>query len=109
MIGTLIEQVVGNSVNGVLDGILVAAAAWAFLRVAGTRNSGLRFAVWFSALLAIVAVFGFHHSSTTTYPALPEILIPSHWAMYLFAGWAVLAAVALARVGVGLWHLQRIH
>ena len=108
--GGLIEQVVGNSVNGVLDGILVATAAWAFLRVAGTRNSGLRFAVWFSALLAIVAVFGFRHSSTVTpYSGLPEILIPSSWAMYLFAGWAVLAGIALARVGVGLWHLRRIH
>jgi len=110
MMGTLIEQVVGNSVSGVLDGILVAAAAWAFLRVAGTRNSGLRFAVWFSALLAIVAVFGFRNSSAVTaYRGLPEILIPSTWAMYLFAGWAVLAAIALARVGVGLWRLQRIH
>src|SRR5215472_15902445 len=108
--GGLIEQVVGNSVNGVLDGILVATAAWAFLRVAGTRNSGLRFAVWFSALLAIVAVFGFRNSSAVTaYRGLPEILIPSTWAVYLFAGWAVLAAIALARVGVGLWRLQRIH
>ena len=110
MMGGLIEQVVGNSVNAVFDGILVAAAAWGFLRVAGTRNSGLRFAVWFSALLAIVAVFGFRNSGTITpHPALPEILIPSKWAMYLFAGWAVLAGIALARVGVGLWHLGRIH
>jgi len=109
MIGALIEQVVGNSVNGVLDGILVATTAWAFLRMAGTRNSGLRFAVWFSALLTIVAVFGFRNSSTIApYAHVPEILIPSNWAMYLFAGWAVLAGIALARVGVGLWHLRRI-
>ena len=110
MIGVLIQQVVGNSVNGVLDGMLVAAAAWAFLRLAGTRNSGVRFAVWFSALLTIVAVFGFRNSSAiTSHPRLPEILVPSNWAMYLFAGWAVLAAVGLARVGVGLWRLRRIY
>src|SRR5262252_6497556 len=108
MTGALIEQLVGNSVNGILDGILVATVAWAFLRIAGTRNSRLRFAVWFSALLAIVAVFGFRNSSTMTRAAgLPEILVPSHWAMYLFVGWAILAGVALARVGVGLWHLRR--
>src|SRR5262249_7304180 len=78
MIGALIEQVVGNSVNGVLDGILVATAAWGFLRIAGTRNSGLRFAVWFSALLTIVAVFGFRNSSTITpYTGVPEIVVPS--------------------------------
>ena len=110
MMGVLIQQVVGNSVNGVLDGMLVATAAWAFLHLAGTLNSGLRFAVWFSALLTIVAVFGFRNSSAITpYPRLPEILVPSNWAMYLFAGWAVLAGIALARVGVGLWHLRRIY
>ena len=110
MIGVLIQQVVGNSVNGVLDGMLVAAAAWAFLRLAGTRNSGVRFAVWFSALLTIVAVFGFRNSSAVaSHPRVPEILVPSNWAMYLFAGWAVLAAVGLARVGVGLWRLRRIY
>jgi len=109
MTGALIERVVGNSINGVLGGILVAAAAWAFLRIAGTRNSRLRFAVWFSALLTIVAVFGFRNSSTMTrYAGLPEILVPSHWAMYLFAGWAVLAGIALARLGVGFWHLGRM-
>ena len=110
MMGGFIQQVVGSSFNGVLDGMLVAAAAWVFLRLAGTRNSGLRFAVWFSALLTIVAVFGFHNSSAITpYRRLPEILIPSNWAMYLFTGWAVLAGVALARVGVGLWRLRRIY
>lgn len=109
MTGALIEQAVGNSVNGVLDGILIAAAAWAFLRIAGTRNSRLRFAVWFSALLSIVAVFGFRNSSTMTrYAGVPEIVVPSHWAMYLFAGWVVLAGIALARVGVGLRHLRRM-
>lgn len=110
MMGPLVEQVVGNSVNGIVDGVLVAAGAWAFLRVTGTKNARLRFAVWLSALLAIVAIFGFRNSSgITPYAGLPEILVPSQWAMYLFAGWAVLAGMALTRVGVGLWHLRRIH
>ena len=110
MMGPLVEQVVGNSVNGIVDGVLVAAGAWASLRVTGTKNARLRFAVWLSALLAIVAIFGFRNSSgITPYPGLPEILIPSQWALYLFAGWAVLAGIALTRVGVGLWHLRRIH
>ena len=102
-------------VDCLLEGTLVAAFAGLVLRVARRWNSSARFAVWFSALMAMAALplFGFvglegAGSSLTTLAQRPEITLPGSWALWLFGAWAGIAAAALARVGVGLWRLRAL-
>jgi beta-lactamase regulating signal transducer with metallopeptidase domain len=100
-------------VDCLLEGTLVAAFAGLVLRMARRWNSGARFAVWFSALLAMAALPLFAGpwwsgaaTSLTTLPQRPEITLPGSWALWLFGAWAGIAAFGLARVGVGLWRLR---
>jgi beta-lactamase regulating signal transducer with metallopeptidase domain len=98
--------------NCLAEGIVIALFAWMLLRLIGRRNSGTRFAVWFCALIAI-AVSPFLQTSANgsdawVRPAGAAITVPRSWAFYLFGAWAAMAAVGLARVAVGLWHLRTI-
>ncbi len=97
--------------NGLGQGTAIALFAWLMLRLIGRRNSGTRFAVWFSALLAIamaplVELPG--AAAAMTHPASAAFTMPQAWSSYLFAGWALIAAVGMARVVVGLRHLGAI-
>jgi beta-lactamase regulating signal transducer with metallopeptidase domain len=96
--------------NCTAQGLGIALLAWILLRVTGRRNSGTRFAVWFSALLGIAALplFGHLASSGAGMTQRSEIAMPASWALYIFAGWLLLAAAGLARVGMGFWHLHRL-
>lgn len=102
-------------VDCLLEGTLVAAFAGLVLRLARRWNSGARFAVWFSALLAMAALpllagTGWNGAapSLTTVPQRPEIILPGSWALWLFGAWAGIAAFGLARVCVGLWRLRAL-
>lgn len=96
--------------NGMVAGAGIALFAWALLRLIGKQNSGTRFAVWFSALLtiAVVPFSGLFSSATNGVASRAEFTVPGAWATYLFAAWALLASVGLARVGIGLWQLRRL-
>jgi beta-lactamase regulating signal transducer with metallopeptidase domain len=106
----------GRLLNTAAEGVVLAGMVWVLLRLIGRQNSGTRFAVWFSALLAIVALpflsgsgFGASHSR-----ALPPanlhvgITLSSSWASYLFAAWGVVAGLLLLRLSVGLWRVRQI-
>jgi beta-lactamase regulating signal transducer with metallopeptidase domain len=100
-------------VDCLVEGTLVAGFAALLLRVAGRRNSGARFAVWFTALMAMATLplfgAGWVNGAGTSLATLarqPEITLPVSWALWLFWVWAGIAAVGLVRVGVGLWHLH---
>jgi beta-lactamase regulating signal transducer with metallopeptidase domain len=102
-------------VDCLVEGTLVAAFAGLVLRMARRWNSGARFAVWFSALLAMAALPLFAGTwwngaaaSLTTLPQRPEITLPGSWALWLFGAWAGIAAFGLARVCVGLWRLRSL-
>ena len=116
--------------NCMVEGSGIALLGWILLRVLGRRNSGTRFAVWFSALLLIAAfpVFdslgaggaglssGYLFSQSLTSLSLSSgsfssesaIMVPASWALYMFAAWAVIAFAGLVRVGISLWHLRRV-
>jgi hypothetical protein len=87
--------------------VTIAATTSALAR----KNSGTRFAVWFSALLAIAALFfigkPFAHGAATRI-GLPEIVLPAHWAQYVLFGWAAIAIYGLARVVHGLWKIHAL-
>ena len=96
-----------------VEGTLIAIFAALVLRVARLQNSGTRFAVWFSALVAIAALpllggAGWLQAAGLPAGSLgrPAITLPVSWALYLFAAWAAIAAWALLGVGRSLWHLH---
>jgi bla regulator protein blaR1 len=102
-------------VDCLVEGTLVAVFSGLVLRMARRWNSGARFAVWFSALIAMAvlplfagAEWAGAGTSLTTLAQRPEIVLPGSWALWLFVAWAVIAAFGLARVGVGLWRLRAL-
>lgn len=97
--------------NSMPEGLLIAAFAWLLLRIAGRQNSGTRFAVWFSALLAIAAISflpGFGTGRAMRHVVRPEIILPDFLAVAIVAGWILMAAMATARLAAGLWNLRKL-
>jgi beta-lactamase regulating signal transducer with metallopeptidase domain len=76
-------------------------------------NSQTRFAICFSALIAvaILPVAGFMPAAlslgkfSTTHPLFT---ISTRWAEYVVAAWAMLALLGVARVAFALWQLRRL-
>jgi beta-lactamase regulating signal transducer with metallopeptidase domain len=97
--------------NAIPGGLLIAALAWLLLRLVGRQSSGMRFAVWFGALLA-VAGLPFVPSVSKAGAAMQvvrsEIVLPGIWAVGIFAVWISIAALATVRIVVGLWKLRRL-
>jgi beta-lactamase regulating signal transducer with metallopeptidase domain len=115
-------RIIANAiVDCLLEGTLIALFAGAILRVSPRQHSGARFAVWFSALLAIAVLpvsaslmsrlvsgsTGWSRAGHISAGAVSHaaISVPGSWATYLFAAWAAIAAWLLLGVGRSLWHL----
>ena len=96
--------------NSLAEGVAIALFAWVLLRLAGRKNSGTRFVVWFYALLAIAAspFVSFGSSAGVAREASAAVIIPGSWSLYLSGAWALLAMIGLARVVAGLWHLHAV-
>jgi beta-lactamase regulating signal transducer with metallopeptidase domain len=112
---SLMHVLTEQQLNTVAAGVLLTALVWMLLRFVGRQNSGTRFVIWFSSLLAIVALPFFSasvfHSSHLRVPSAHlhgEIILAASWASYLFAAWAVCATVLLLRLGIGLWRVRTI-
>lgn len=98
-----------------IEGTLLACLVGVLLRMLPRRNSGTRFVVWFSALLAMLILPFLSGAAKTAMvnsaqsgTAKPALVISSSWSLYIFAAWAVIAALGLARVAVGIWQLRRL-
>ncbi|HKU26371.1 MAG TPA: M56 family metallopeptidase [Candidatus Sulfotelmatobacter sp.] len=97
-------------IDSLAEGIFVGLFAAVLLRFARRQNAGTRFAIGFSALLAIALLplfraLSLHNQVVSSAPAL---IVPESWAVYLFSAWAVIVALLLARVGKSIWHLQAL-
>jgi beta-lactamase regulating signal transducer with metallopeptidase domain len=99
-------------VDTLVEGTLIAIFAGLVLSVARRQTSGARFAVWFSALMAIAALplFGgslwSHMSSHPANSSGSVITLPGSWALYAVWAWAAIAALSLLGVVRGLLHLH---
>jgi beta-lactamase regulating signal transducer with metallopeptidase domain len=100
-------------VDCLIEGTLIAIFAGLVVGAARRQNSGTRFAVWFSALIAIATLpllGGSWWSHIAGVPAAiagqPAVTLPGTWALYLFGAWAVVAGWLLIGVARGLWHLH---
>ena len=102
--------------NSAAEGMILAGLAWVLLRLIGQQSSRTRFAVWFVTLLTIVALpfFAAPGAGAAHLPMIAsakvhrEIVLSASWAKYLFAAWAVGAALLLLRLSVGLWQVHRL-
>jgi bla regulator protein blaR1 len=107
----LAQFVAERALNSLAGGLLIAAFAWLVLRVVGRQNSGTRFAVWFSALIAI-AVLPFvpapGHASGMVHAMRAEIILPRFWAVAIFAVWIFFSALAATRMFTGLYNVRRL-
>ena len=102
-----------RAVDSLVIGALIAPFAFVLLRIFRRSGAAVRFAVWFSALIAIAVVpwvdgaaglhVGAHGSSATSTAA---ITAPASWAFYLFVVWAGVAAIGFVRLTWGLWNLH---
>src|SRR5579862_7966039 len=111
MSGVNLQQAAGFAaerlLNGIPAGIAIACAAWILLRLLGRKNSSTRFAVWFSALVAIgVAPLMGSLSFGSAGTGRPVLTVSSTWGEWLLGLWGLIAAVALMRVAIGLWGLR---
>lgn len=99
-----------------LDSLAVGMGVWLFasvmLRIIPRQNAATRFAVWFSALLAIAGIpflsgIWSPAAAVVSGPAQHStILIDGHWAVYFLAVWAVVSVWLLVQVGHSLWRLH---
>lgn len=99
--------------NSAAEGVVLASLVWVLLRLIGRQSSRTRFAIWFSTLLAIVALPFFPRSSfmASRFGVLPpttlhgQIMLSSSWAARLFGAWVVGAGLLLLRLSIGLWRV----
>ena len=113
-----LHAIAEGSAAGILtclaEGAVIVLFAWILLRVFGPQNSGTRFAVWFSALLAIAFLPLVERSqSGAANSASPGtghslITISGSWALVIFGCWGLLTAVGLMRVAIGFIKLRRL-
>jgi beta-lactamase regulating signal transducer with metallopeptidase domain len=99
--------------NSAVEGFAIALFGWMLLRALGRQNSNTRFAVWFSALIAIAAL-PFFENVTLGVPGVPTSVarsafrLPGSWALDLFLAWAVIAAGGLSRIAVSFLNLYKL-
>jgi len=107
------ELLVLRSVDSLIEGVAVCLLAWVTLRMVPRQGAASRFAVWFSALMAIAfgAVLG------AVWPAAgvvgssmkhAAITIPETWALYLVGAWAAISLWMLIGLARSLWHLRNL-
>jgi len=98
-------------VNGVLEGTAIAAVVSFLLWLAPEGNSRTRFVVWYSTLIAIVALpltYWREVGRSATVSALPHLTLPGSWASYARIAWAAISLLGLLRITRGLWKLHSL-
>ena len=113
---TGVQSIAESSASRIVDclfaGTLIAVFAGLVSYFSRRQSSSVRFAVWFSSLIALAAspfLSGVIRSRGENAPAgftQAAVTLPNSWAFYVFGVWAGIAAWFLIRLGIGLWHLH---
>jgi beta-lactamase regulating signal transducer with metallopeptidase domain len=102
---------ISRVLNSLPEGLLIAAFAWALLRIWPRQNSGTRFAVWFIALVSIAGL-PFIGGAQTAHAFLPRathaIVVPSWLGPFLFSLWILATSTVILRLAIGLWRLRSL-
>ena len=99
-------------VNCLVLGSAIAALAGVTSGLLGRKSSGVRFVIWFSALVATAAPFfalrAGAEGTAALRVSLPEISLSPEWALYIFGVWALFAVMGLTRVARGLFRVRQL-
>lgn len=95
-------------VDSLIEGTFVALFAAIVLRAARRHNAGARFAISFSALMAIAVLpfLALSHHSVISGTGHAAITVSESWALYLFVAWALIASWSLLRLVRAACHLR---
>jgi beta-lactamase regulating signal transducer with metallopeptidase domain len=108
----IVALVLDRMVYSLVAGTALVAIVTVALRLTPQKNSQTRFAVWFAALLAVLALpflgaeWGARVANLTPHNAL--VIIPESWALILLCGWVVVAGAGVIRLVAGLWQVRRL-
>ncbi|HWX55056.1 MAG TPA: M56 family metallopeptidase [Verrucomicrobiae bacterium] len=114
MAPTSANEIVRFGVAGILyslaEGTLLASIVWLLLRLSPRRNSGTRFAIWFSTLvaMALLPCLSAWPGNRAVSPAHSGITLPTSVAYWIFWAWMVMAVAGLVRVAAALWQLRTL-
>src|SRR5215470_1964725 len=105
------ELVALRFIDSLVEGVVVCLLAAIVLRFTPRQNAATRFAVWFSALVAIAVLPWIgevlpHPGLATRAARHAAIVLPSSWALYLMSSWGVIALWFALGVVRTLWNLH---
>jgi beta-lactamase regulating signal transducer with metallopeptidase domain len=105
---TLAQVSAGRALNTIAEGVALAGLSWLVVRFLGARSAVVRFAVWFSALLAVASLPFLVRGGASVSWHKPELQLSSAWASYLFFAWGTIAGVLLLRLARSAWQVRRL-
>src|SRR5215475_7996894 len=111
MIHGLPEMIAERALNSVPVGLAIAALAWLGLKALGKQGSGVRFAVWFLALVGIAAVPfapSFQHSNSGALSLQRGLTLPGSWASAILGIWLAALLLIGVRFVVGIWKVRKL-
>ena len=110
MIHGLPEMIAERALNSVPVGLVIAAFTWLGLRAFSKRGSGVRFAVWFLALVGIAAVpfAPSFQGSSSAMPLQRGVTLPGNWAGAILDIWLAALLLIGVRFAVGIWKVRKL-
>jgi beta-lactamase regulating signal transducer with metallopeptidase domain len=99
--------------DSLIEGGVICLCAALILRLVPRQNAATRFAVWFSALVAVALLpwvngAWLHTGVANAAAGHAAIALPKSWAIYFLAGWGILALWFSLRLGRAIWHLNAL-
>ena len=108
---TMAEVFALRLLDSLIEGSAICVCAALILRMVPRQNAATRFAVWFSALVAIailpwVSGAWLHTEVANVTAKHAAVALPESWAIYFLIGWGLLALWFSLRLGRAVWHLH---
>jgi beta-lactamase regulating signal transducer with metallopeptidase domain len=112
-LNTMAEIFALRLLDSLIEGGVICLCAALILRVVPRQNAASRFAVWFSALVAVAFLPWVNGGWLRTGVANAAsghaaIALPKSWAIYFLAGWGIFALWFFLRLGRAIWHLNAL-
>jgi len=112
-LNTMAEVFALRLLDSLLEGSAICVCAALILRIVPRQSAATRFAVCFSALVAIAVMpwmsGAWLHTGVTNVAAKhAAIALPESWAICFLVGWGIFALWFSLRLGRAIWHLSHL-
>jgi len=112
-LNTMAEVFALRLLDSLIEGSAICVCAALILRIVPRQNAATRFAVCFSALIAIavmpwVSGAWLHTEVEDVAAKHAAIALPESWAIYFLVGWGLLALWFSLRLGRAVWRLYSL-